>query len=148
MKIQLYLSTFLFILLSGSLAFANVEPSANKESLSKDKFATSIYSEDIVIELIDHDDWHFYKIEVDTAAKLTVKLRKISDDADLYVSRSKKPTDNDFQCAPKKSGKLIETCRLSSSTPVIWYIGVHGKLESDYQLGVTTNELNLVSIRY
>jgi len=142
MKIQYYLITFIFLLFSGSQSFAN------EESSTTEKLATSIYSEDVVEELINHDDWHFYKIEVETAAKLTVKLRKISDDADLYVSSSKKPSNDDFQCAPKKSGKLIETCRLSSNTPIIWYIGVHGKLESDYQLGVTTNELSLVSIRY
>ncbi|WP_198264582.1 PPC domain-containing protein [sulfur-oxidizing endosymbiont of Gigantopelta aegis] len=106
---------------------------------------TSIYPEDTIVKEIDYKSWHFYKIEVDNPTKLTVKLRKISDDVDLYVSRSKKPTKNEFLCAPLKQGSSIETCRLTSHTAATWYIGVHGKLKSDYQLNVQTNDLNLLS---
>jgi len=99
----------------------------------------------LLLNEIGYKSWHFYKIEVDNPTKLTVKLRKISDDVDLYVSRSKKPTKNEFLCAPLKQGSSIETCRLTSHTAATWYIGVHGKLKSDYQLNVQTNDLNLLS---
>lgn len=100
-----------------------------------------IYSDDIVQEVIDENTWHYYQIEVENPAKLTVKLRKLSDDVDLYVAQAKKPTEDNFVCAPQKSGNSIETCRLTSSTAGIWFIGIHGKTESDYQLGVQTREM-------
>ncbi|MCW8929136.1 MAG: PPC domain-containing protein [Gammaproteobacteria bacterium] len=106
---------------------------------------TAIYSEDTISEEINHKDWHFYKIEVDNPSKLTVKLRKISDDVDLYVAHSKKPTEDNFHCAPQKSGSSIETCRLTSNTAATWYIGVHGKMDSNYQLSVNTKDLKLLS---
>lgn len=133
MKYSLSALSLLPILLSSSATFAS------------DAIATDIYSEDTISEEIDYKDWHFYKIEVDNPAKLTVKLRKISNDVDLYVSRSKKPSEDEFQCAPLKTGTLIETCRLTSDTPGIWYIGVHGKMESNYQLRVNTDDLKLIS---
>ncbi len=102
---------------------------------------TAIYANDIIHEVIDYDDWHFYSIELDKPAKLTVKLRKISDDVDLYVSRDKVPTADVFLCAPLKNGTSIETCRITSQTAGMWYIGVHGKMDGDYQLGVNTTEL-------
>lgn len=107
---------------------------------------TDIYSEDTVSDQITYKDWHFYKIDVDNPAKLTIKLRKISDDVDLYVSRSKKPSEEEFQCAPLKNGSSIETCRLTSSTAATWYIGIHGKMDSDYQLSVRTVDLELLSL--
>ena len=106
---------------------------------------SDIYSEDILIEEVNHEEWNFYKIVVENPAKLTVKLRKISDDVDLYVSQTKKPTEDEFTCAPLKMGKSIETCRLTSHMPTTWYIGVHGKQESDYQLSVKTDDLRLIS---
>ena len=32
---------------------------------------------------------------------------KLSDNVDLYVARAKKPTEDDFLCAPQKPGNLI-----------------------------------------
>lgn len=106
---------------------------------------TPIYSDEVIYEIIDYDDWHFYSIELDKPVKLTVKLRKISDDADLYVARSKKPTKDKFQCAPLKEGTSIETCRINIQTAGTWYIGVHGKKDSDYQLGVNITDMKQIS---
>ncbi|MCK5648613.1 MAG: PPC domain-containing protein [Gammaproteobacteria bacterium] len=114
-------------------------------TLAADIIPTDIYSEDTISEEIDYQQWHFYKIDVDKPSKLTIKLRKISDDADLYVSRSKIPTEEKFQCAPLKNGTSIETCRLTSHKPGIWYIGIYGKMEGDYQLGVKTVDLKMLS---
>lgn len=115
-------------------------------TLAASAIPTVIYSEDTISEEINQKDWHFYKIDVDNPAKLTVKLRKVSDDVDLYVSRSKKPTIDEFQCAPLKDGSSIETCRLTSHTSATWYIGIHGKMDSDYQLSVKTDDLELLSL--
>lgn len=130
MKNFSYSVLFLALLFIGSLSLAET---------------SQIYSEDIVQEEIYEDDWHFYQLDIDNPSKLTVKLRKISSDVDLYVSRSKKPTEDSFVCAPQKSGKLIETCRLTSHTPGKWYIGIHGKTDSEYQLKVKADEMALVS---
>ena len=114
-------------------------------SVASDSVVADIYSEDTIREEINFKEWHFYKMEVDKPSKLTVKLRKISNDADLYVSRSKKPSAQEFQCAPLKTGSSIETCRLTTDKPGTWYIGVYGKMESDYQLGVKTDDLKFIS---
>ena len=128
---------FNLALISSLLVYSSV-------SIAEDS-PTAIYSEDIITDQVNADDWHFYKIDLETAAKLTVKLRKISDDVDLYVTRSKKPTNSDFLCAPQKLGNLIETCRLTNHTASTWYIGVHGKMDSQYQLGIETKDLDLTS---
>ena len=52
---------------------------------------------------------------------------------------------DEFQCAPLKTGASIETCRLTSHVPTTWFIGVHGKMDSDYQLKVKTDDLKLIS---
>ena len=101
----------------------------------------------VVENQIDKNEWHFYQFDTDTISELTIKLRKISDDVDLYVSRAKKPTENDFLCAPKRSSQLIETCRLSLQSPGKWYIGIHGKASSDYQLGIKVDDCDLISLR-
>lgn len=134
MKHSLSTLTFIILLLSGPITYA------------ASTIPTDIYSEDTILDEISYKEWHFYKIEVDNPAKLTVKIRKISDDVDLYVSRSKKPSEDNYQCAPLKKGSSIETCRLTSNTSATWYIGVHGKMDSDYQLSVQTDDLNLLSL--
>jgi hypothetical protein len=104
-----------------------------------------IYSDDVIEETIAQNNWHYYQIRVDDPSKLTVKLRKISDDVDLYVAKSQKPSEDNFVCAPQKTGNMIETCRLTSNIPSVWYIGVHGKADSDYQLGVRAESMKLIS---
>lgn len=104
-----------------------------------------IRANETVKEQINESAWHYYEIDIDKPSKLTVKLRRISDDVDLYVSRTDKPTKESFLCAPKKAGKRIETCRLTSDTAGTWYVGVYGKLDSHYQLGVETKDMTLIS---
>lgn len=133
MKQVLFIVFIVSMILSSSIALAAAV------------IPTEIYSEDTISEEIDYQQWHFYIIAVDKPSKLTIKLRKISHDADLYVSRSKIPTEETFQCAPLKNGTSIETCRLTSHKPGIWYIGIYGKKESDYQLGVKTVDLKSLS---
>ena len=105
----------------------------------------SIYPEDKIKDQISQHNWQYYKVELDNPAKLTIKLRKISDDVDLYVSKNQKPTTDNFICAPRKSGKRIETCRLNSQEADVIYIGIYGKADSDYQLGLSAHEQELVS---
>ena len=133
MKHSIFTLSLIPLLLCSSIIFA------------ADSIPTAIYSEDTISEEINSKDWHYYKIDVEYPAKLTVKLRKISDDVDLYVSPLKKPSEEEFQCAPLKNGSSIETCRLTSHTAGTWYIGIHGKMDSDYQLSVKTDDLNLLS---
>ena len=102
---------------------------------------SQIFSDDVIQDEIYENNWHYYQIELETPTKLTVKLRKLSDNVDLYVARAKKPTEDDFLCAPQKPGNLIETCRLTISTAGTWYIGIHGKSDSDYQLGVQARDI-------
>ncbi len=105
----------------------------------------TIYPEDKITDQISQYNWQYYKVELDNPAKLTIKLRKISDDVDLYVGKNKKPTTDNFICAPRKSGKRIETCRLNSQEADVIYIGIYGKADSDYQLGLSAHEQELLS---
>jgi hypothetical protein len=105
-----------------------------------------IFPEDTINKDIGENDWHFYKIMIEKPAKLTVKLRRLSDDVDLYVARSNKPDKENYSCAPLKTGKSIETCRLTSDYPGLWYIGIHGKTDGQYQLGVGTKQISQLSL--
>ncbi len=107
--------------------------------------AEPIYPDDQIHEQIDSNSWKFYKLELDNPAKLTIKLRKLSDDVDLYVAKTQKPTTSEYLCAPRKSGKRIETCRLSAQKYDVLYIGIFAKADSDYQLGVSARDIKLLS---
>ena len=105
----------------------------------------SIYPEDRIKDQISQYSWQYYKVELDNPAKLTIKLRKISDDVDLYVGKNQKPTTDNFICAPRKSGRRIETCRLNNQEADVIYIGIYGKADSNYQLGLNAHEQELLS---
>jgi len=130
MKIINLLTLILIIFCNSSIAIAQT---------------SEIRSNDIIQEKIKESGWHYYEIDIDKPSKLTVKLRKISKDVDLYVARDDKPTQDDFLCAPLKSGKQIETCRMTINIPGKWFVGIYGKLESKYQLGVETKDMKFLS---
>jgi hypothetical protein len=130
MKIVNLLTLILIILCSSSIAIAQT---------------SEIRSNDIIQEKVKKSSWQYYEININKPSKLTVKLRKISKDVDLYVARNDKPTKEDFLCAPLKSGKQIETCRMTILTPGKLYVGIYGKLESKYQLGVETKDMKFLS---
>ncbi len=118
---------------------------ASTAILASEEIPQEIYSEDVISNFVGSEKWQFYRIDIDTPAKLTVKLRKIDNNADLYVLRSKKPSKDEFLCAPKREGQSIETCRLTANEAGTWYIGVHSKQGSHYQLGVKAKDMSLIS---
>ena len=100
----------------------------------------------VIHKQIFKNEWHYYEFDMESPSNLTIRLRKISDDVDLYVAREKKPTEHDFLCAPKRSSAMIETCRLKSITPGKWYIGIYGKTKSNYQLGIMADGSDIISL--
>lgn len=92
--------------------------------------------EETLHEQIEADSWQYYRVELDEPANLTVKLRKVRGNADIYVVSSRKPSESFHECAPKKSGNKAETCRVKSAASKTWYVGVHGKESSSYNLKV------------
>lgn len=101
----------------------------------------------VIQQQIAKNQWQYYQLDLDTPSQLTIKLRKMSNDVDLYVSRAKKPTKDDFLCAPKRSSAMIETCRLNTQKAGKWFIGIYGKTDSNYQLGVRANDCELISLQ-
>ena len=96
----------------------------------------SLEPEDVLTESVESNSWQYYRVELDEPANLTVKLRKLKGNADVYVVSSRKPTQNFHECAPKKAGNKAETCRIKSKTASVWYVGVYGKESSQYDLMV------------
>ena len=99
----------------------------------------SLEPEDVLTGAIESNTWQYYRVELDEPANLTVKLRKVKGNADVYVVSSRKPTQTFHECAPKKTGNKAETCRIKSNTTSVWYVGVYGKESSTYDLTVESN---------
>lgn len=106
---------------------------------------SQLRADEPVKKKIDESAWHYYEVDIDKPSKLTVKLRRISRDVDMFVARDDKPTKDNFLCAPQKEGKQIETCRLTSHTPGKWFVGIYGKMDSKYQLGIETKDMKYIS---
>jgi hypothetical protein len=101
-----------------------------------DDIVAPLEPEEIISDQIETNDWKYYRIELDEPANLTVKLRKVQGNADIYVVSSRKPTASFHECAPKKTGNRAETCRIKSNSSKVWYVGVHGKKQSSYELKI------------
>ena len=101
-----------------------------------DDIVATLEPEEIISEQIETNGWKYYRIDLDKPANLTVKLRKVKGDADIYVVSSRKPSASFHECAPKKTGNRAETCRIKSNSSKIWYVGVHGKEQSSYELKI------------
>ena len=97
---------------------------------------TALEPEETLSESVESNTWRYYRIELDEPADLTVKLRKVKGNADVYVVSSRKPTQAFHECAPKKKGNRGETCRMKSETSNVWYVGVFGQESSTYDLKV------------
>lgn len=120
MKLSIIL-TLLFLLSNPLYAADSIAPLEPEETIS---------------DQIELDTWKYYRVELDEPSNLTVKLRKIQGDADIYVVSSRKPTASFHECAPKKLGNRGETCRIKSDSSKVWYVGVHAKEQSSYNLRI------------
>ncbi len=68
-----------------------------------------------------------YKIVAPSAySKLTISLSNLTKDADLYVRRNNRPTLNNYNCRPYRTGTTPETCVLNNSGNNSYYIRVRG----------------------
>ena len=92
--------------------------------------------EETINDEIELNAWKYYRVELDEPSNLTVKLRKVQGDADIYVVSSRKPTASLHECAPQKLGNRGETCRIKSNSSKVWYVGVHAKEQSSYKLTI------------
>lgn len=67
-----------------------------------------------------------YRIGAHSARRLTVRLTKLTRDADLYVRRGNRPTLAVYTCRPFRPGKAAETCTIQNSAKNTYYIRVLG----------------------
>ena len=71
--------------------------------------------------------WKEYKINASSInGMLKVDLYGLSNDADLYVRKGTRATRSRFDCRSSKSGTATDSCTLSNSGNVTYYIGVRG----------------------
>jgi hypothetical protein len=97
---------------------------------------TQLEPEETLSEEISSSGWKYYRVELDEPANLTVKLRKVEGEADIYVVSNRKPNTSFHECAPQRAGSRAETCRIKSGSATIWYVGVLSKENSSYDLKV------------
>jgi vibriolysin len=72
----------------------------------------------------DYDQWVYKKIEVPEGMHtLSITLSNGNGDADLYVSRTKQPTDEIYDCRPQSWGNS-EVCLFEKPVAGVWYVAV------------------------
>jgi hypothetical protein len=62
-----------------------------------------------------------------THTQLKVSLTNLTQNADLYVRRNRRPTLDSRHCRPNKAGTVSETCTLSNPGQRTYYIRVRGE---------------------
>ena len=82
--------------------------------------------------------WLYYQIQASAAdTKLTVELKNLSSDVDLYVRKGAKPNLSDFDCRPYLGGTSSETCNLTNTGDTTWFIGVYGYTAGSFSIKAT-----------
>jgi|GEM_PF-1443977 len=79
--------------------------------------------------IVSSASWTDYKIISSVSnTKLTVNLKNLSDDADLYIGKEYLPDSTDFECASNNEDTLEESCELdiSGQGAITWYVSVYG----------------------
>jgi hypothetical protein len=87
---------------------------------------------------VELGQWQYYAIDVTprAATQLLVELFGLSSDVDLYVQRWSLPTMQNYRCRPSR-GIDAEICILDFNGGGIWYIGVYGYSQGDFNLRAT-----------
>lgn len=80
-----------------------------------------------VTDTVQSGQWKEYKVNLTAdQTQLSVDLSGLSQDADLYVSRGTRPTNNSYDCRPFLTQTNTETCVISNNSDNVYYIGVQG----------------------
>ena len=73
------------------------------------------------------NEWQDFKVTlVASQTQFTVTLNGLSQDADLYVRKSTRPTRRSYDCRPLLSGASSETCVISNNGNHTYFISVRG----------------------
>jgi len=89
---------------------------------------------------VEKDVVNYYKIAVESGAKLKSVLNHLSADADIRVKIGQKPTVHDFDCKSVKGKIEAEECTVRLIKDEDVYIGVYGYQASSYELNATILE--------
>lgn len=69
--------------------------------------------------------------------QLQVELTNLSADVDLYVRQEVKPTGDEYDCRSWESDTDAESCTLSNTAAVTWYITAFGYEAGEYSIKAT-----------
>ncbi len=80
-----------------------------------------------VTDTVESGQWKEYRINVTAdQTQLRFELSGLSQDADLYVRRGIRPTNDAYDCRPFLGETSPETCTLNNDGENVYYIGVQG----------------------
>jgi hypothetical protein len=97
---------------------------------------------DIVLKdednFVSKTKWKEYYVNVDKKySKLTIVLKNLSADLDLYVRKDNKPTMEYFDCRPFKGGLRSEMCTLINEDNTLWHFSVYGYESGNFSINAT-----------
>lgn len=70
--------------------------------------------------------WNYYFVNIPSGTtKLTVTLRNLTGDVDLFMLRGEKPTSDLFYCLSGNPERTEEECTVVNPSPGVWWIGVN-----------------------
>ena len=89
---------------------------------------------------VEQGKWKTYYTNIDkTYSSVTVKIKNLTEDVDLYVKKGAKPDLDNYDCRPYKGGKRDEICELDNSGDNLWYFCVYGYKSGSYSISVKAN---------
>ena len=95
-------------------------------------------------------EWKFYSVDVpQDSTRLDVKLQDLTNDADLYVRETTRPSGTvdeggQYDCGSYNGGTTTEVCELNNAGGKRYIVGVYGYQASDYSLLATASTEQIV----
>jgi YD repeat-containing protein len=112
-----------------------------KADVSADKTVT-LTSGKAVAASVALGDWKYYRISAPSdTTQLKVTLTKLSADVDLYLLKSKRPQQLEYDKISRKAGTLSETITIKNTGENVWHIGVYGRSKGNCTVKAVLSKL-------
>jgi subtilisin family serine protease len=96
---------------------------------------------------VKQNQWMYYQIITESLeCQYTLKMDDISNDADMYLSQSQKPSLKEWDYRPYKGFRQPETIIFHANQSSQWYVGIYGYRASDFQLSISSIVIRQLSI--
>ena len=97
---------------------------------------------------IKQDQWQYFSFSANSSSTNNILLSDLSEDVDLYVSDTTLPTKFEYLCRSNESDNSNESCTVknSSKDSKTFYIGIFSRLDADYTIEISEEELALQKV--